>query len=72
MFFDLEDLLMLVCYNPNRQYNIFNKRGYWAKFLKERLVDTSDAYTCHVCEICGSIGSQKYITIYYVLFNRAK
>jgi hypothetical protein len=24
-----------------------------AKFLKERLVDTSDAYTCYVCDKCG-------------------
>ena len=28
-------------------------------FLKERLVDTSDIYTCHVCSKCGLIASKK-------------
>jgi len=28
-------------------------------FLKERLVDTSDIYTCHICSKCGLIASKK-------------
>ena len=28
-------------------------------FLKERLVDTSDIYTCYVCNKCGLIASKK-------------
>jgi DNA-directed RNA polymerase II subunit RPB2 len=28
-------------------------------FLKERLVDTSDIYTCYVCSKCGLIASKK-------------
>jgi DNA-directed RNA polymerase beta subunit len=28
-------------------------------FLKERFVDTSDIYTCHICSKCGLIASKK-------------
>jgi len=28
-------------------------------FLKERLVDTSDIYTCYICSKCGLIASKK-------------
>jgi len=29
-----------------------------AKFLKEKLLDNSDAYTCHVCDKCGFIAQR--------------
>jgi len=31
-----------------------------AKFLKEKLLDTSDAYSCHVCNICGLFAQRLY------------
>ena len=35
-------------------------------FLKERLVDTSDIYTCHVCNKCGLIASKQMNKDIYV------
>lgn len=38
-----------------------------AKFLKERMVDTADAYTVHVCNTCGHFAQRKkarYLTPY--------
>lgn len=31
-----------------------------AKFLKEKLLDTSDAYTTHVCNVCGLFAQRLY------------
>ena len=38
-----------------------------SKFLKERMVDTSDAYAVHVCNTCGYFAQRKqasYLTPY--------
>lgn len=36
------------------------------QFLKERMVDNSDIYTCHVCDICGLIAHKKPNRNYYI------
>lgn len=46
-----------------------------AKFLKEKLLDTSDAYTTFICNICGLFaqrlyrkGSKKYVTTHDIFY----
>ncbi len=41
-------------------------------FLKERLVDTSDLYTCHVCSKCGLLASKKMDKDIYVCHSCSK
>ena len=43
-----------------------------AKFLKERLVDTSDAYTCYICDMCGSNRSKTMYKITLRFLNEAR
>ena len=37
-----------------------------AQFLKERMVDNSDIYTCHVCDICGLFAHKVPDKKYYI------
>lgn len=37
-----------------------------AQFLKERMVDNSDTYTCYVCNICGQFAHKKPRRNYYI------
>ena len=41
-------------------------------FLKERLVDNSDIYTCYVCSKCGLIASKKMDKDIYICRACAK
>jgi len=38
-------------------------------FLKERFVDTSDIYTCHICSKCGLIASKKMDKDIYICLS---
>src|SRR5437870_1662151 len=49
-----------------------------ARFLKEKLLDTSDAYSVHTCGICGLFAtrlyrkeSKKYVTTHDIFFCTA-
>lgn len=37
-----------------------------AQFLKERMVDNSDIYTCHVCDLCGLFAHKVPDKKYYI------
>jgi DNA-directed RNA polymerase II subunit RPB2 len=37
-----------------------------AQFLKERMVDCSDIYTCHVCDICGLFAHKAPMKKHYI------
>lgn len=37
-----------------------------ARMLKERLVDSADSYTCHVCDICGLLAHKSPGNNYYI------